>query len=193
MGIKFSVALFWSVAVHIMACSLHASFACLNDRIFVELVMKKVILAFAMSVALPGLAMAQTYPQTPESAMTQDQLNHMHDHLEHDRQHQQIEDAHAREHASGFTSEAQHQEYHKQLNGIHGDVHDNLPGTEHAHDDASYNGRSNGDPRQGYRQNGDRDYSNRNLESRTVRHSVHHRYGRAYHHHTTTIYHHSSY
>ena len=157
--------------------------------------MKTVIIALAMSMGLPGAAMAQNYPPaSPESAATQEQLDHLHDHLEHDRQHQQIEDAHAREHASGFTSQAQHDEYHRQLEGLHGDVHEALPGTEHAHDAANYNGRSDGYVRQGYQ--GDPRYGTQSgygdgyaQRRTTVTHYYGHRptrYGRVRHHHTST-------
>jgi len=157
--------------------------------------MKKIILTLVLSCSLPGLAMAQAYPQpSPEAASTQDQLDHLHDHLEHDRQHQQIEDAHAREHASGFTSEAQHQEYHRQLDNLHGDVHDALPGTEHAHDDAAYNNRSSDGSRQGYQNDrgyGDRGYANQYVEHRTVTRYARRpaRYSRYHHHHTTSYSH----
>ena len=125
---------------------------------------------------------------TPDT--TQDQLDHLHDHLEHDRQHQQIEDD-AREHASGFTSDAQHQEYHRQLDNLHGDVHDALPGTEHAHDNAGYDNRSGDRSRQGYQNNrgyADRGYSNQYVQQRTVTRYARRptRYSRYHHHHTTT-------
>ena len=157
--------------------------------------MKKIILTLVLSCSLPGLAMAQAYPQpSPEAASTQDQLDHLHDHLEHDRQHQQIEGAHARERASGFTSEAQHQEYHRQLDNLHGDVHDALPGTEHAHDDAAYNNRSSDGSRQGYQNDrgyGDRGYASQYVEHRTVTRYARRpaRYSRYHHHHTTNYSH----
>ena len=149
--------------------------------------MKTIIMALTLSVGLPGVVLAQTYPTAPDPAATQGQLDHLHDHLEHDRQHQQIEDAHAREHASGFTSEAQHQGYHQQLEGLHGDVHNTLPGTEHAHDGTGYNNQSGNDPRQGY-QDG-RNHQDQYAQRRTVVTRYAHRptrYGHVHHHRTTT-------
>ena len=157
--------------------------------------MKTAIIALAMSIGLPGAVMAQNYPPpSADGAATQDQLDHLHDHLEHDRQHQQIENAHTREHASGFTSEAQHQEYHQQLDGLHGDVHDTLPGTEHAQDAGNYNGQSGGYARQGYQ--GGPGYGSRSgygegyaQRRTTVTHYSNHRptrYGRVRHHHNST-------
>lgn len=119
----------------------------------------------AFALAVPTIASAQQYP-TPESEATQQQLDHLHDHLEHDRQHQQIEDAHAREHESGFTSEAQHQAYHQQLDAIHGQVHDGLPGTEHSH---GYNGYAGSQGYQGYgHYQDDRGYGPQRTYRRTV-------------------------
>lgn len=154
--------------------------------------MKLIVIATAMALSLPASAvLAQNYPppsldQTP----TQEQLDHLHDDLQHDREHQQIEDAHAREHASGFTSEAQHHKYHQQLEAIHGDVHDNLPGTEHAHDDGGYSsqpaygaGQSYDRSNRGY---GERPVERRTVVTRYVTRPV--RHYRTHHHHTISYY-----
>jgi len=149
--------------------------------------MKTAILALAISIGLPTAVLAQAYPpQTPDAAAPQDQLDHLHDHLEHDRQHQQIEDAHDREHASGFTSDAQHQEYHQQLEGLHGDVHDTLPGTEHAHNTPGYNSQAGGYPQREYQ--GGRGYNDGYAQRRTTvtHYSVRGPVRHLHHHHTTT-------
>lgn len=113
--------------------------------------MKTALVAMAFLIGLPSsAALAQGYP-SQEGAQTQEQLDHLHDHLQHDREHQQIEDAHDREHASGFTSERQHQEYHQKLDAIHGQVHDDHPGTEHSHYDGGYGGGQRYGSDQGYR------------------------------------------
>ena len=143
-------------------------------------------LVLVMAVGMPAIASAQSYPQqSPETAATQEQLDHLHESLEHDRQHQQIEDAHAREHASGFTSQAQHDQYHRELNNLHTDVHETA-GSEHVHDDASY---ANRQAYQGNNPYGDRGYRDQYVQHRTVTRYGHrpYRYGRV-HHRTTTTY-----
>lgn len=89
-----------------------------------------------------GVALAQDYPLA--GGALQEQLQHLRDHVAHDEAHRQIEEAHDRAHAEGFTSEAEHQAYHQGLQDLHGQVHDESPGTWHSHDDGGgyYGGRS---------------------------------------------------
>ena len=146
--------------------------------------MTAALTASALAVAMPTMAYAQQYP-TPEGQATQEQLNHLHDHLEHDRQHQQVEDAHAREHDSGFSSVAQHQAYHQQLDAIHGQVHDELPGTAHSHNYTGSQGY-NGDNRY----QGNSGYGQQRTYRRTVVTSYSSRpaYRGHHHHHGETYY-----
>ena len=58
---------------------------------------------------------------------------HARDHAEHYRFHREANEAHQRAHEYGFYSGAEHRAYHRALRDLHGDFHEDHPGTRHDH------------------------------------------------------------
>jgi hypothetical protein len=58
---------------------------------------------------------------------------HARDHAAHYRFHREVNEAHRRAHEEGFYSNAEHRAYHRALRDLHGDFHENHPGTRHDH------------------------------------------------------------
>ena len=88
--------------------------------------MLKRFLLFAAVLALSapaGAAFAQQW------APWDDQ--HAEDHQEHGGFHEETDEAHARAHEEGFYSRREHRAYHRALRDIHGEFHDEHPGTRH--------------------------------------------------------------
>src|SRR5262245_60275906 len=58
---------------------------------------------------------------------------HARDHRAHWKFHHEVNDAHRRAHEEGFYSRSEHRAYHRALRGLHGDFHEDYPGTRHDH------------------------------------------------------------
>ena len=58
---------------------------------------------------------------------------HARDHVAHYRFHRGVNEAHRRAHEEGFYSNAEHRAYHRALRDLHGDFHEDHPGTRHDH------------------------------------------------------------
>ncbi len=99
-------------------------------------------------VAAAVLALAA--PATTAFAHDDDNYynQHQRDHRAHYGFHRDVNGAHQRAHEQGFDSRWEHRAYHRALRDLHGEFHEDHPGTRHDH--YSY-GNQNGDSnRYGY-------------------------------------------
>lgn len=81
---------------------------------------KLMISAAALALLAPASAFAQS-----------DWYQHQQDHEEHGAFHDEVDAAHEQAHEEGFASEAEHEGYHRALREMHGNFHDDHPGTRH--------------------------------------------------------------
>ncbi len=73
---------------------------------------------------------------------------HQRDHREHSNFHGDVSEAHSRAHEEGFYSGAEHRAYHRALRDLHGEFHEDHPGTRHDH--YSYGNQNGYSNRYGY-------------------------------------------
>jgi hypothetical protein len=83
-------------------------------------------------VAAAVLALAA--PATTAFAHDDDNYNqHQRDHRAHYGFHRDVKGAHQRAHEQGFDSRWEHRAYHRALRDLHGEFHEDHPGTRHDH------------------------------------------------------------
>ena len=85
---------------------------------------------------MAAAALALTTATTPAWAHDDSDSSynrHARDHAAHYRFHREVNEAHQRAHEEGFYSGAEHRAYHRALRDLHGDFHEDHPGTRHDH------------------------------------------------------------
>lgn len=82
---------------------------------------KLIISAAVLTLAAPAAAFAQDYGWH----------QHQQDHEEHGAFHDEADASHEQAHEEGFSSEAEHEGYHRALEQMHDGFHDDHPGTRH--------------------------------------------------------------
>ena len=82
---------------------------------------------------IAAAVLAITAPTAAALAHDEDYGPHARDHRAHWKFHTEVSEAHRRAHEEGFYSPAEHRAYHRALRDLHGDFHEDHPGTRHDH------------------------------------------------------------
>ena len=82
------------------------------------------IFAAALAIGAPAAAFAQDDDDFYDG-------RHQQDHREHGGLHDEADYAHARAHQRGFYGRGEHRGYHQALRDVHGEFHEEHPGTRH--------------------------------------------------------------